>query len=82
MEKREAEQQQIRDFIGGSKMESLSDEVLDEMRNPRAEILDIDMTEYATTREEVIPQDIQRFAERQSFFTRAVSRFMGLFRRR
>jgi hypothetical protein len=82
MQKREDEQKQIRDFIGGSKMESLSDEVLDEMRNPRAEIMDIDMSEYATTREEVIPQDIQRFSERQSFFTKAVSRFVGFFRRK
>ena len=82
MEKREAEQQQIRDFIGGSKIESLSDEVLDQMRNPRAEIMDIDMTQYATQRETVVPQEIQRFAERQSLFTRITSRFANLFRRK
>lgn len=84
MQARQDEQKQIADFIGGGPVyESLSDEIVDDMNNPRSEIMDIDMTEYATTQESVIPPDIQKFAYRNpSFFTKVVSRFVGFFRRK
>lgn len=76
MEERLAIQQEVADMLGSGKViESLSDEILQDLRNPRAEILGIDMTEFATTRESVIPPEIQRFAHRESFFTRVVSTF-------
>lgn len=83
MQRREDEQKQIAEYIGGGQVyKSLSDEILDDMKNPRAEIMGIDMTEYATTRESVIPPDIEKFAYRNpSFFTKVVSKFIGFFRR-
>lgn len=83
MQAREDERKQIAEVIGGGKVyESLSDEILDDIRSPRAEIMDIDMTEYQTKRETVIPPDIIKFAEREGFFGRLTKRFVGFFRRK
>lgn len=81
VQQRLAEQQQAADLLGNGKiMESLSDEILQDLRNPRAEIMGIDMTEYATTEESVIPPEIVRFAQRQTFFGRIASTFRRLLR--
>lgn len=81
MQAKQEEAQEIANLIGsGTVLESLSDEILDDLRNPKAEIMDIDLTEYATTRETVIPPDIAKFAQRQSFFSRIASGFKRLFR--
>ena len=81
MEERLAEQQKAAELLGNGKiMESLSDEILRDLRNPSAEILGIDMTEFATKQESVVPPEIQRFAQRQSFFQRIASGFRRLFR--
>jgi len=81
MQERLADQQRAADMLGNGKiLESLSDEILEDMRNPRAEIMGIDMTEYATTEESVIPPEIVRFAQRQTFFGRIVSTFRRLLR--
>lgn len=82
MQRRQDEQKQIAEFIGGGQVyQSLSDEILDEIRNPSSEIMGIDMTEFATTKEEVIPPDIVRFAQSMTFFSRLTNRFKRLFRR-
>ena len=81
IQERLAEQQKAADLLGNGRiMESLSDEILQDFRNPNAEILGIDMTEFATKQESVIPPEIQRFAQRQSFFTRIAICFKRLFR--
>jgi len=81
MQAKQDEAKEIAELIGsGQVLESLSDEILDDLRNPRAEILDIDMTEYATTKETVIPPDIIRYAEKQTFFGRIASGFRRILR--
>lgn len=83
MQARQDEQKQIAEMIGsGQVMESITDQIVDDLKSPKAEILDIDMTEYATRRESVVPPDIVRFAQKQSFFNRFVGRIRGLFRRK
>ena len=84
MQAKQDEQKQIADFIGGGQVyQSISDEIVDDFNNPKAEIMDIDMTEYATTKESIIPPDIETFAYKNpSFFTKVVSRFVGIFRRK
>ena len=76
MEKQKAEQQQIADFIGsGQIMQGTTDQIVDELRNPKSEIMGIDMTEFATTREEVVPEEIVRFAQSSTFFGRVSTGF-------
>lgn len=62
-------------------MESITDEIIDDLNNPRAEIMDIDMREYATKKESVVPPDIVRFVEKETFFKRFTSRVRRIFRR-
>lgn len=82
MQVREDEQKKIAEVIGGGQiMQSLSDEMVDDLRSPRSEIMDIDMTEYSTTRETVIPPDIVKYAQSATFFGRLTNRFRRLFRR-
>lgn len=81
MQRREDERKQIAEVIGGGKVyESLSDEILDDIRKP--EIMGIDMSEYATKRESVIPPDIEKFVEKETFYQRLSKRFIGFFRRK
>ena len=82
MQERQDEQKQIADFIGGGQvMESITDEIVDDLRNPKAEIMGIDMTEYSTQQESVVPPDIVKFAQRQNFFNRLVGSTRNIFRR-
>lgn len=79
MQARQDEQQQIAEFIGSGKVpQSLSDQILDELRRP--EIMGIDISEYATTKETVIPPEIVKFAQRQTFFQRIAGTFRRLLR--
>lgn len=81
MQAKQDEQKQIAEFIGNGRIpESLSDEIMDDLNKP--EIMGIDISEYATTKETVVPPDIVRFAEKQTFFTRVVSKFVSFFRRK
>jgi len=81
MQAKQDEAKEIAELIGsGAVYNSLGDEILDDLRNPRAEIMGIDMTEYATTKETVIPPDIIRYAEKQTFFGRVASTFRRLLR--
>lgn len=74
MQAREDERKQIAEAIGGGQVyESLSDEILDDMNKP--EIMGIDVSEYATTRETVIPPDIEKFVYKQSFINRLSTGF-------
>ena len=83
MQAKEEEALQVAELLGnGRVMESLSDEMVENLNNPRSEIMDIDMREYATTRETVIPPEIIKFAKRESFFTRVTRAFGNLFRRK
>lgn len=83
MQRKQDEQKQIAEFIGsGQVMESISDEIVDDLRSPKAEIMDIDMKEYATKRETVVPPDIVRYAQSATFFGRLSNRIRNLFRRR
>lgn len=83
MRQRMEEQKQIAELLGnGEIIQSLSDEILDDMRNPSSEIMGIDMTEFSTQKEEVYPPEIVRFAQSQSFFGRLTSGFRRIFRRR
>jgi len=83
MQAKEEEALQVAELLGnGRVMESLSDQMVEELNNPRSEIMDIDLTEYATTRETVIPPEIVKFAKRESFFTRVTRAFGNLFRRK
>lgn len=79
MEKRQRDEQQVADALGSGKvMKSITDQIIDELNNPRSEIMDVDLSEYATRREIVVPPEIQKFYEsRQNF----LSRISGLFRR-
>lgn len=81
MQATEDENQKIADFIGsGNVPQSLSDQMLEDIRRP--EILGIDMSEFVTTKETIIPPDIIKFADRQrSVFGRFRSLFGRLFRR-
>ena len=83
MEAKQAEQKQIAEYIGSGKIpQSLSDEIVEDFRSPKSEIMDIDMTEYATQRESVVPPDIQKFVQgKESFFTKVFTRFRNIFRR-
>lgn len=79
MERRRQEDQLVADMLGsGQIMRSLSDEIVDDLRNPKSEIMEIDMGEYATTRESVVPPEIQKFAERKQG---SLSRFGSFFKR-
>lgn len=81
---RREDQQQAADMLGSGKiMQSITDEIVESLNNPRSEIMDIDMTEYATTRETVVPPEIRNFYQtRQTFFGRIASTFRRvLFRR-
>lgn len=81
MQAKQDEAQQIADLLGsGQVMESLSDEIMDDLRSPKAEIMGIDMTEFRTDKEEVIPPEIVRFAQKQTFFGRIASGFRRLLR--
>lgn len=82
MQKREAEQQQISEFIGsGNIPQSISDQIVDDLNKP--EIMGIDFSQYATTKESIIPPDIQKFADRNpSFFRRVTSKFVGWWKRK
>lgn len=76
-----AEQQEAADMLGSGKIpESLSDEMVRDLKSPRAEILGIDMTEFRTDREYVVPPPIVRYEMRQTFFQRIASGFKRLFR--
>lgn len=82
MQAKEEEALQVAELLGNGRiMESLSDQMVEELNNPRSEIMDIDLREYATTRETVIPPEIVKFAKRESFFTRLARSFVGIFRR-
>lgn len=73
--------QLVADMLGSGKvMESLSDQVVQEMKSPRSEIMGIDMTEYTTTRESIIPKEAEIL--RPTFFTRIVNTFRNFFRRK
>ena len=81
MQAKQDEQLQIAELLGNGRLiESLSDEILDDIRSPKAEIMGIDMTEFRTDREEVIPPDIVKFAQRQTFFGRIASGFRRILR--
>ena len=81
IEERMQTEQEVADMLGnGTIARSLSDEMVEDLRNPQAEILGIDLSEYATTREEVVPPEITRF-EKPSFISNIVSRFLKFFRR-
>lgn len=83
IEQRRKEQQQIADMLGsGTVPQSLSDEILEDIRKP--EIMDIDFSDFIKTREERIPKEIREFYEtnRQTFFGRIASGFKRIFRRR
>ena len=81
MQAKQDEAKEIAELIGsGQVLESLSDEILDDLRNPKAEIMGIDMTEFKTTKETVIPPDIIRYAEKQTFFGRIASGFRRILR--
>lgn len=80
MQRIQDERKQIAEVIGGGQVyQSLSDEILDDMSKP--EIMGVDISEYATTKETIIPPDIVKFAEREGFFGRLTKRFIGFFRR-
>jgi hypothetical protein len=84
MEARQAEQKQIAEYIGsGTVLESLSDEIVDDLKSPRSEIMDIDMTQYTTTKETVVPPEIQKFYQtRQTFIGRLAGTFKRIFFRK
>lgn len=80
MQRIQDERKHIAEVIGGGTVyESLSDEILDEMNKP--EIMGVDISEYATTKETILPPDIVKFSEREGFFGRLTKRFIGFFRR-
>jgi hypothetical protein len=80
MQARQDEQKQIAEMIGSGKViESLSDEILDDLRRP--EIMGVDISEYATVKETIIPPDIIKFAEKRSVLGRFGQLFRRIFRR-
>lgn len=79
MEARQRDEQQVAEALGSGKvMKSITDEIVDSLENPRSEIMDIDLSQYATTKETVVPREIQKYYESRQTF---LSRISGLFRR-
>ena len=65
MERRRREDQQIADMIGsGNIYRSISDEIIDDLNRP--EIMGIDVSEFSTQRETVVPPEIVRYAQREA----------------
>lgn len=65
MQRRQDEQQKISDLIGsGVIAESLQDQMIADLNRP--EIMGIDVSEFSTQREAVVPPEIIRYAERQA----------------
>ena len=77
MERQQKIQQEVADALGSGKvMKSITDEIVDNLENPRSEIMDIDMTEYATRRETTVPPEIRKFYEtKRGIFGRIASGF-------
>jgi len=78
-ETREQEQRKIAEYIG-PQMQSMTDEIIQEMQQQRPEIEYVPLSEIATTRETVQPPEIERLA-RDTFFSRlsrGISRFLRL----
>lgn len=82
MQTREEEKKEIANLIGsGEIMKGMTDEIVESFNRP--EIMGVDISEYSTTREDVIPPEIQKFysSDRTTFFGRIASSFKRLFRR-
>lgn len=82
MQTREEEKKEIANLIGsGEIMKGMTDEIVESFNRP--EIMGVDISEYSTTREDVIPPEIQKFysSDRTTFFGRIASGFKRLFRR-
>lgn len=79
MKQRQQEDQQAVEMLGsGQVMQSITDEIVENLQNPKSEIMDIDMTQYATTKESVVPPEIKKFIEQE---TGIRGRIRGFFRR-
>jgi hypothetical protein len=78
LQKNMAQKQLVADMLGSGKiMESLSDEIVESYQ--KAEIMGVDMTEFRTDKEEVVPPEVKVF-EKQSFFSKIASGFKRIFR--
>jgi len=76
-EERDAEQRKIAEYVGAP-MESITDEVIQDMQRPEIEM--IPLSEIATTRETVRPPVIERLA-RDTWFSklsRGLAKFLRL----
>lgn len=79
MQRVEDDQLKAAQLLGnGTIPKSISDQIVEDLNRP--EIMGIDVSEYATTREEVIPPEIVKFANKQTIFGRIASTFRKLLR--
>lgn len=81
---RQEERQRIAELIGSGEIpQSMTDQMVETLENPIANFLGIDVTEYSTTREEVVPPEIKKFVQQQrpNALSRLVNKFIGFFRR-
>ena len=82
MQERSQEAQQVADLVGsGVVQESISDQIIQDLNNPNAEILGINMEEYATTKESVVPPEIEKFSRTERFRGTITSSIKGFFRK-
>jgi len=81
-EARVAEQRKIAEYVGAP-MESITDQIIEDIQQQRPEIEYVQLSEIATTRETVTPPTIERLS-RDTFFSRlsrGLARFLGLGKR-
>ena len=77
---RREDEQQAADMLGSGKIpRSLADEIIEDLRQP--EIMGVDISEYSTTREDIIPPEVKRFTSRIPFTTRISGFFKRIFGR-
>ena len=75
----QADRQAIADMFGGAMMQGMSEEIISSMNQP--EIMGVDISNIATTREEPIQREIKKL-RKPTIGTRIVNLFSGLFRRK
>jgi hypothetical protein len=78
-ELRQAEQRKIEEFVG-PRMQSITDEIIEDMEQQRPEIEYAPLSEMATTRETVRPPMIEKLSRDTFFgrFAKGIARFLGL----
>ena len=77
MQRQKQEDQLVADMLGsGQVMQSITDQVIEDLNRP--EIMGIDISEYSTQKESVVPPEVRKFIKQE---TGIRGRIRGLFKR-